>query len=328
MSERILKHPDREYEEFFGMVTASEQMKEFFELVRRVARSDASVLVRGETGTGKELVARAIHELSDRSDRPYRAVNCATFTSELLASELFGHVRGAFTGAVDDRRGLFELADGGMIFLDEIAEIPFDIQARLLRVLEEQRFVPVGATNPRTVDVRLVAATNKALRREVAEGRFREDLMYRIRVVPIFLPPLVKREGDVELLTWHFIEEFNQKEGMPRHIEGIDSRAYEALLGYSWPGNVRELRNVIEYAFVIGTDEVLTIDELTPELRGEPPPSRKLDDEGQDDERRRIIAALRATGGHRGEAAERLDISRTTLWRRIKELNIDDQIDF
>jgi len=323
MSERIITEPDREYTDFHGMVTASPQMEEFFELARRVARSDTSVLIRGESGTGKELVARAIHELSARSDRPYRAVNCATFTSELLASELFGHVRGAFTGAVDDRRGLFELADGGIIFLDEIAEIPFEIQARLLRVLEEQRFVPVGGTNPRSVNVRLVAATNKALRREVAEGRFREDLMYRIRVVPIFLPPLVRREGDVELLTWHFINEFNDDEGMARRIEGIDVEAYEAMLRYSWPGNVRELRNVVEYAFVIGEGEVLTIDELTPELRGEPPPSRKIDDSEDDDERRRIIAALRATDGHRGEAAERLGISRTTLWRRMKELGID-----
>ena len=324
MTEKLVKHPNRDYEEFFGMVTAAREMKEFFGLVRKVARSDASVLVRGETGTGKELVARAIHQLSARSDRPYRAVNCATFTSELLASELFGHVRGAFTGAVDDRRGLFELADGGTIFLDEIAEIPFEIQARLLRVLEEQSFVPVGATNPRTVDVRLVAATNKALRRQVAEGKFREDLMYRIRVVPIFLPPLVKRKGDVELLTWHFIDQFNDSEGMPRRIEAIDPDAYEALLGYSWPGNVRELRNVVEYAFVIGDGEVLTVDELTPELRGEPPPARKIEAEIEDDERRRIIAALKASGGHRGKAAERLGMSRTTLWRRIREMGLEE----
>lgn len=326
MSEQILKHPGGDHENFFGMVSASPQMKEFFELVRKVARSDTSVLVRGESGTGKELVAQAIHELSARADRPFRAVNCATFTSELLASELFGHVRGAFTGAVDDRRGLFELADGGIIFMDEIAEIPFEIQARLLRVLQEQIFVPLGATNPRSVNVRLVAATNKALRREVAEGRFREDLMYRIRVVPIFLPPLVQREGDVELLLWHFIDEFNASSGMPRTIEAIHRDAFEALLAYSWPGNVRELRNVIEYAFVIGDGTVLTIDELTPELRGEPPPSRRLETRsgGEDTERRRIIAALRATGGHRGETAERLGISRTTLWRRMQQLGIGE----
>ena len=322
MSNRLLTHPQRQSTDFFGMVTAYHQMKEFFEVVRRVARADTSVLIRGETGTGKELVARAIHHLSRRSSKPYRAVNCATFSTDLLASELFGHVRGAFTGAVRDRKGLFELSDGGIIFLDEIAEIPLEIQAQLLRVLEEQRFVPVGATEARSVDVRLVAATNKALRREVAEGRFREDLMYRIRVVPIFLPPLVDRHGDVELLTWHFIDEFNGSDGFERRIEAIDADAFEAMLAYRWPGNIRELRNVVEYAFVIGEGEVLKLAELTPELRGEPPPDRRPRQEHHD-ERRAIVAALKATGGHRGEAAERLGISRTTLWRRIKEFGID-----
>ncbi len=324
MRDSVVTHPQREPHEFCGMVTAAPQMLDFFELIKRIARSDVSVLIRGETGTGKELVAQAIHQLSERSSHPYRAVNCATFTSDLLASELFGHVRGAFTGAVKDRKGIFELADKGTIFLDEIAEIPLDIQARLLRVLQEQRFVPVGGADTRSVNVRLVSATNKALRREVAEGRFREDLMYRIRVVPIFLPPLVQREGDVELLTWHFIDEFNQRDGLPRTIRGISSDAFEALLAYDWPGNIRELRNVVEYAFVIGRGDVLQIDDLTPELRGEPPPMRKQQGDDEDSERRRIIAALRATDGHRGEAAERLGISRTTLWRRMNQLGIDD----
>ena len=319
---RILKHPQREITEFFGMVTASDQMKEFFELIRRVSRAEVSVLIRGESGTGKELVAQAIHALSRRSQKPFRAVNCATFTSELLASELFGHVRGAFTGAVRERKGLFEWADKGMIFLDEVAEIPLEVQARLLRVLQEQRFVPVGATESKRVDVRVISATNKALRREVAEGRFREDLMYRIRVVPIFLPTLVEREGDVELLAWHFIEEFNKRTGMPRTITGISSEAFEAMLTYRWPGNIRELRNVIEYAFVIGDGNVLRLQDLTPELRGEPPPGSGLDSE--DDERRQIEAVLLAVDGHRGEAAERLGISRTTLWRRMKEMGIEE----
>ena len=323
MPKSVITHPERQPHEFCGMVTAAPQMLEFFELVKRIARSDTSVLIRGESGTGKELVARAIHQLSERSPNPYRAVNCATFTSDLLASELFGHVRGAFTGAIKDRKGIFQLADTGTIFLDEIAEIPLEIQARLLRVLQEQRFVPVGGTDTKSVDVRLISATNKALRREVAEGRFREDLMYRIRVVPIFLPPLVQRDGDVELLTWHFIDEFNQRDGLPRTIRGISSNAFEALLAYDWPGNIRELRNVIEYAFVIGQGDILELDELTPELRGEPPPNRKRQNSGVDDERRRILAALKASDGHRGKAAGRLDISRTTLWRRMKELDID-----
>lgn len=306
------------------MITGAEVMLEFFQLLRRVARADVSVLIRGESGTGKELVAQAIHQLSARSEGPFRAVNCATFTSELLASELFGHVRGAFTGAVKDRKGLFELANHGMVFLDEVAEIPMDIQARLLRVLQEQRFVPLGGADPKTVDVRILSATNKALRHEVANQRFREDLMYRIRVVPLFLPPLVDRDGDIELLLWHFIDTFNASTGMPRQVTGIDANAFEALLSYRWPGNIRELRNVVEYAFVIGEGPILQLEDLTPEIRGEPPPSRMREEESEEEaEIRRIQSALRAAGGHKGDAADRLGISRTTLWRRMKELHLE-----
>ncbi|MFU8805778.1 MAG: sigma-54 interaction domain-containing protein [Bradymonadaceae bacterium] len=323
MKRRTMRNPQRESVNFFGMISAAPQMKTYFDMVRRVARAESSVLIRGETGTGKELSAQAIHQLSRRSQGPFRAVNCATFTSELLASELFGHVRGAFTGAVEDRKGLFELANEGIIFLDEIAEIPLEIQARLLRVIQEQRFIPVGGTQSKKVDVQVISATHRALRQEVAQGRFREDLMYRIRVVPIFLPPLVERDGDIELLAWHFIDSFNERAGMPRRITGIDSLAYEAMLTYEWPGNVRELRNVIEYAFVIGDGEVLRLEDLTPEIRGEPPPVRGEDDDLREDERRRIIAALKASGGQREEAAERLGVSRTTLWRRMKKMGFD-----
>lgn len=323
MTMKIMKHPRREGTNFYGMISGATEMMEFFELLRRVARADVSVLIRGESGTGKELVAQTIHKLSARKEGPFRAVNCATFTSELLASELFGHVRGAFTGAVRDRKGLFELADKGIVFLDEVAEIPMDIQARLLRVLQEQCFVPVGGADRKKVDVRVVSATNKALRTEVAKGTFREDLMYRIRVVPLFLPPLVDREGDVELLAWHFIDEFNERAGLPRKITGISARAFEAMLAYRWPGNIRELRNVIEYAFVIGDGEVLCLNDLTPEIRGEPPPNREDVDDLEEQERREIIAALKAAGGHRGDAADRLGMSRTTLWRRMKEMGIE-----
>ncbi|RDV37155.1 sigma-54-dependent Fis family transcriptional regulator [Bradymonadaceae bacterium TMQ3] len=324
----MIKRPQRRGRNFFGMISGAPQMEELFGLLERVARADVSVLVRGETGTGKELVARAIHELSPRKGRAFRAVNCASFNSELLASELFGHVRGAFTGAVKDRRGLFALADGGSVFLDEIAEIPLEVQARLLRVLQEQRFVPVGGTDAVKVDVRLISATNKALRREVEQGRFREDLMYRVRVVPIFLPPLVERHGDIELLVWHFIEEFNAREGMPRRIEGLSEEAFEALQSYGWPGNVRELRNVIEYAFVVGEGEVLAYEDLPPELRGEGPvDSREVErnaGESGRSERQDIVAALRAAGGSREDAAAALGVSRTTLWRRMKEYGIED----
>ncbi len=307
---------------FHGIYTVAPQMFELFERMRRVARSRASVLVRGETGAGKELVARALHSLSPRADGPFRGLNCAMLTPELLASRLFGHVRGAFTGAVRDRRGLFQLAHKGTIFLDEIAEMPLELQARLLRVLQEQAFTPVGGTEEVKVDVRVFSATHQALREAVAERRFREDLMYRIRVVPLFLPPLCQREGDIEALSWHFIQFFNQ-EGY-RTIEGIDSVAMDALLSYRWPGNVRELRNAIEHAFAVGEGPSLTIDELPPELRGERPPQRREPGSSTlgDMERQRILEALQATGGRKGEAAKRLGMNRSTLWRKLREYRI------
>jgi len=309
--------PDIALMEFHGMLTASPQMRSFFELVERVARTDATVLVRGRTGTGKELVARAIHAVSGRIDGPFKAINCATLTPELLASELFGHVRGAFTGAVKDRRGLFALADGGTIFLDEVAEISPGIQAQLLRVLQERVFVPVGATEPVQVDVRILSATNKALRTEVAEHRFREDLMYRLRVVPLFLPPLVDRVGDIEALTWHFVESFNQQGH--RRVEALADDAAELLRTYDWPGNVRELRNAMEFAFAVGVGPTLTTDELPPELRGEGPVADEGHKTVSDDERDSIRAALRRFNGRRGEAAHHLGMSRSTLWRKMRE---------
>jgi DNA-binding NtrC family response regulator len=337
--------------DFHGIRTAAPCMRTLFALLGRVARSDAAVLIRGETGTGKELVARALHELSPRAAGPFRAINCATLTPELLASELFGHVRGAFTGAFANRQGLFALADRGTIFLDEIAEMPLDIQARLLRVLQEKTFVPLGAAQSVTVDVRVLSATNKALRDEVRARRFREDLMYRVRVVPLYLPRLAERLGDVEALAWHFVGEFNER-GL-RRVTDVSDEAFAALLAYPWPGNVRELRNVVEYAFAVGEGPLLTLADLPPELRGEgppesggawpaPPPEPALRlpsgpppgapaallpaaalPDPDDVERERIRAALRAAGGRRGEAAETLGLSRTTLWRRMKELGLE-----
>jgi transcriptional regulator with PAS, ATPase and Fis domain len=324
---------------FHGIVTNSPQMLEFFELLRRAARSGASILIRGESGTGKELAAAAIHRLSRRRERPFKAINCATLTPELAASELFGHVRGAFTGAIREREGLFALADGGTVFLDEVAELSLDIQARLLRVLEQRTFVPIGGTEPVQVDVRLLAATNKSLRDEVEQRRFREDLMYRIRVVPLFLPPLVEREGDVETLTWHFIKQFNARADQRqagddedddlrwRQIEALAPDAHARLLAYHWPGNVRELRNVIEYVFAIGEGPVLEGQELPPELRGEPPPrTSRIHPHTMsplDDERARILEALRIAKGLKSRAAELLGVSRTTLWRKMRELKLE-----
>lgn len=304
---------------FYGIYTRAPEIQLLFRLIGRVARTDCTVLIRGETGSGKELVARAIHSLSPRAHRPFQAVNCATFSPTLLESELFGHVRGAFTGAIHDHPGLFRLADSGTLFLDEVAEMPLEIQARLLRVLEEKTFVPVGGTKAVTVDVRLISATNKALRREVAEGRFRNDLQYRIRVVPLFLPPLRQRTGDIEALVWHFIDQFNEQ-GL-RRVEAVSREAMAALMSYPWPGNIRELRNVIEHAFVVGEDSVLAVQDLVPELRGEPPSGGQLPSEPslQQMERKQIVAALAKHRGRKAAAAAELGISRSTLWRKLYE---------
>jgi two-component system response regulator AtoC len=307
-------------ENFHGIYTGAAEMRPVFRLIERVARTDCTVLVRGETGSGKELVARAIHALSARAAAPFQAINCATLSPTLLESELFGHMRGAFTGAVSNHVGLFKRADRGTLLLDEVAEIPLDIQARLLRVLEERTFVPLGGTKPVQVDVRLISATHRALRREVAAGRFRDDLRYRIRVVPVFLPPLRDRTGDVEALVWHFIDRFNEL-GL-RRIEGVTHHAMEALTHYPWPGNVRELRNVVEHAFVVGEGPILDILDLTPELRGEPPPGDASEDPVVEGERERILTVLAKHRGRKSAAAAELGVSRSTLWRKLYALRV------
>jgi two-component system, NtrC family, response regulator AtoC len=301
------------------MVTVSPAMLAFFTLLKKVAVTEASILMRGETGTGKELAARAIHALSKRVNGPFNAVNCATFSSELMMSELFGHVRGAFTGATSDRKGVFELSNGGSLFLDEIAEIPIDVQARLLRVLQDRTFTPLGSTTPRISNVRLISATHVSLRSAVEDGHFREDLMYRIRVIPLFLPRLAERVGDTEMLAWRFIDEFN--EAGYRNIRMMEAQARDALVAHSWPGNVRELRNAIEYASAIGDGEVLRVGDLPPEIRGERASTAKSQTL-EDIERQRILEALEKANGRRGEAAARLGIDRSTLWRKIREYGI------
>jgi len=334
MRARYSARPADRLRDFHGIYSAAPQMFSLFERLPRVARSDASVLIRGETGTGKELVARALHLLSARAKGSFQALNCATLTPDLLASELFGHVRGAFTGAIRDRPGLFRQAHHGSIFLDEIAEMPLEIQARLLRVLQERSFVPLGGTETVEVDVRLISATHRSLREESRMHRFREDLMYRVRVVPLFLPALAERTGDVEALTWRFIDQFGAQ-GL-RKVERVERAVMDALLAYPWPGNVRELRNAVEYACVIGEGPDYTLDELTPELRGEPPP-RVLPTsttpeiagetparEAEVSEWTRIFDALRRAGGRKGEAAKLLGIDRSTLWRKLREHKIGE----
>ena len=315
MSRTIVQPPPHlKLQSFHGIFTAAPEMEALFTKLRRIARAHCTVLLGGETGTGKELVARAIHAESPRRRAPFQAVNCATFSPTLLESELFGHVHGAFTGAVRDRQGLFALANQGTLFLDEVAEIPLDLQGKLLRVMQEKTFVPVGGTRPVTVDVRVISATNKPLRREVVEGRFRDDLSYRLRVVPLYLPPLRRRDGDVEALFWQFVSELNHQ-GM-RRIDGVTRTAMDAILAYPWPGNVRELRSAVEYAFVVGEGPTLDVEDLSPELRGEPTPGMPGGSLAEM-ERGRILAALARHQGRKAAAAADLGISRTTLWRKL-----------
>jgi transcriptional regulator with PAS, ATPase and Fis domain len=316
--------------ELAGMWTRDAGMKRLFQLVRKVARSEASVLVRGETGAGKELVARALHQLSARAKAPFHALNCAALPPALLESELFGHVRGAFTGAVRDNPGHFRQAAGGTIFLDEVAELPLDLQAKLLRVLDTRTVIPVGGGDAIPVDVRVVAATHRSLRAEVAAGRFRADLMYRLRVVPLFLPPLRQRAGDVELLTRRLIAQLNQRGG--RLVDRPSPGALAALERHDWPGNVRELRNALEYAFAIGEGPLLTEADLPPEIADpEQDPERAIAAnrpppvvEDADPEVTRVRRALERAGGNRERAARLLGISRATLWRRLRTLGLED----
>jgi transcriptional regulator with PAS, ATPase and Fis domain len=318
---------------FHGLWTRDRGMKHAFHIVERAAARDASVLLRGETGAGKELFARAIHDLSPRAKGPFMAINCAALPASLLESELFGHVRGAFTGAVRDAPGFFRAASGGTAFLDEVAEMPLELQAKLLRVLETKTVIPVGGRDAVPVDVRIVAATHQSLREAVEAGRFRADLMYRLRVIPVFIPPLRARTGDVGLLAQKIIEELNRQGG--RQIARIAPAARTALEAYPWPGNVRELRNALEYAYVIGEGPVLVPGDLPLEIvqpgllaEGTPPapivnaPAPVADDEPA--EVARIRRALERAGGNRERAAQMLGISRVTLWRRMRELGIEN----
>ena len=304
---------------FQGMISCSQTMFQFFEMLKKAAKTDAPVLIRGESGTGKELAARAIHALSPRADGPFHALNCATLTKELAISELFGHVKGAFTGASNNRRGLFEISHKGSLFLDEIVEIPLDVQPRLLRVLQEHNFTPLGSTTPKKSDVRLISATHESLRQTVEERRFRADLMYRVRVIPLFLPPLRDRGEDIPMLAHRFLDELNRKS--TRLVEGIHPQALEAMLSYGWPGNIREMHNVMEYAHAMGEGSKVLLSDLTPELRGELP--QGAEDTVKSNERKRILDILHEVQGSRHVAAERLGMSRATLWRKMREYRLD-----
>ena len=310
--------------QFQGMWTQSPSMREVFHVIERVAPTDVTVLVRGETGTGKELVAHAIHALSARARGPFQAINCAALPPTLLESALFGHVRGAFTGAVRDTQGHFQLAHRGTLFLDEIGELSMELQAKLLRVLETHTVLPVGAQKPVPVDVRIVSATHRSLRKDVEAGRFRADLMYRLRVVPIFLPALRASKGDIALLCNQLIAQLNQQ--AQRRIERVAPEAMRALERYDWPGNVRELSNVLAYANTMGDGPLLVLRDLPPELRDAVHHTDAPESEAKplSDEARALLDVLRRAGGNKNRAAKMLGISRVTLWGRLRERQLVD----
>ncbi len=312
----------------FGLETMtgrSPAMESLFRMIRQVAPSRATVLIQGESGTGKELVAHAIHGLSPRARGPFVAVHCAALPATLLESELFGHEKGAFTGATERRRGRFELAEGGTLLLDEISEIAPALQVKLLRVLEERTFERVGGQQTLETDIRLITATNRDLERLAREDRFRQDLFFRLNVVMLTVPPLRERTGDIPLLVRRFIDEFARDNDKP--IREIAPDALDALAAYAWPGNVRELRNVVERMIVLSSASRLTLQDLPPAIRGQPAPSSSAFHAApagslREAHRQMVVAALDACGGSRTRAAARLGISRRTLHRKLHEYGL------
>jgi two-component system response regulator PilR (NtrC family) len=291
------------------------------ELIQRVAKTDSTVLISGESGTGKEVVARAIHEAGPGTRRPFVPLNCASLPRELFESELFGHVRGAFTGAVKDKPGQFELAAGGTLFLDEVSELPADLQPKLLRAIEQKEFTRVGGTRTVAVKTRIVAATNRSLQSEVDEGRFREDLWYRLRVIEIDLLPLRERRGDIPLLVEHFVSRLNGR--LKRRVLGVDRPAMRVLMSASWRGNARELENVLERAMIFADGDFIGIGDLSAELSGSlhcPTQSDDLRTAVRAYEREHIRQVLASVDGNKEEAARRLGVNASTLYRRLKSL--------
>jgi two-component system response regulator HydG len=310
---------------FERLIGTSQVMKEVFRRLKLAADSDVTALITGESGTGKELAANAIHSQSERRNKPFLAVNCSAVPEMLLESELFGHVKGSFTGAVADKMGIFEAADKGTLFLDEIGDVSPAIQVKLLRVLQEHEIRRVGDTRTRSVDVRLVTATNKDLKKLVTAGLVREDFFYRIHVFEIHMPPLREHREDIPVLVDHFIKELGRRNG--RSADGIARDALQLLMDYHWPGNARQLRNAIEHACVNVAGDRISYLDLPPELRD--PHGTNLPDVQQDlsaveqAERDQIIAALKQTGGNRTKTAELLGTSRVTLWKKIGKYAIE-----
>ncbi len=329
--ELALKHKELQEElnsrkSFESIIGKSAEMQRIFETVRKAAGSKASVLITGESGVGKELIANALHNLSPRRENSMIKVHCAALSESLLESELFGHEKGAFTGAVARKRGRFELAHGGTIFLDEIGEIDQNVQIKILRVLQDKRFERVGGEETVEVDVRLITATNRDLEKEVAEGRFREDLYYRLNVVHIHVPPLRERRDDIPLLITAFLQEFAQENG--KNIEGIDARARAALYKFDWPGNIRQLRNCLESAVVMSSGPIIKLEDLPPTIAGSGEADSIAVPAGitmTEAEKIIILQNLAINKGNKSKTADILGIGRKTLHRKLDEYAAEDR---
>jgi two-component system response regulator AtoC len=302
------------------MIGVSPKMKEVFYIARKVAPLDCNVIIQGESGTGKELVARLIHRESSRRTRPFVAFNCGGFTEELIASELFGYERGAFTGAIATKIGILETAHRGTVFMDEIGDMPLSMQGKLLRVIQENQITRVGGNRPIQLDLRFIAATNKDLKQAVAKGRFREDLYFRLNVVQITLPSLIERPEDIPLLTQYFLNLFSHK--FAKRINGIDKAARLVLRGYSYPGNVRELQNIIERAVALAERDTVTLADLPPDLQDFLPANNGHWSTLEEQEKDYIQKVLEHTNHQVGESARILDLPRTTLWRKMKRYGL------
>ncbi len=337
----LLSRQLAEEDGFHGIIGKSPIIQKVFDVIQKAAGSEAPVIIYGESGTGKELVARAIHQLGDRKDGPFVQLNCAALNESLLESELFGHIKGAFTGAYRHRKGRFEAANGGDIFLDEIGDVPLSIQVKLLRVLETKKFEHVGDDRPIAVDVRIITATNKNLEELIEQKQFRDDLFFRINVFPIHLPPLRKRAEDIPLLVSTFIRRMRSRTG--KNIARLTPAAMERFMEYHWPGNVRELKSALEFAFVLAEGDVIDLDQLPPKIAvpATPPASTVrlplnarspeesgktgtvLSNTGDLSEKEALIEALKKTNGNQSQAARMLGINRVTVWNRMKKYGID-----
>ncbi len=312
--------------QFYGIVGHSLAMQQVFELIEEISETDAPVLIQGESGTGKEMIANAIQLTSNRRDKAYIKVNCSVFPEALLASELFGHVKGAFTDAIKDRIGRFELAHGGTLFLDEIGEIPLQMQVKLLRVLQEGTFERVGDSATRKADVRVIAATNSNLETAIKEGRFRDDLFYRLNVIPIKIPPLRERREDIPHLIRHFLKKFSVV--YKKEEKEIEPEAVDVLMKYSFPGNIRELENILEFMFIrTGSGQLISAVKLPPHLLNQNPGSGNHDHfpDGSFNyiDKKAVVDALEKNKWKKSAAAKELGVSRTTLWRLMKQLDLN-----